>query len=734
MARNSRASPLVLLASLALCIVHTADAQVAAPAPSPNLNPAVQLTTNLSSFGNGVNVLVSWTGVQNPGPADAIGLIMPPGVPLNTVAVPLKYRFCAQAAPSYLTTGNGTATFRLLNQRQDVQFYLFSNITAAGNFTDGAVIAKSPVLTLTNPNEPTGGHLAYTNISGQISVQWNSRDAGTPTVQYGTTPALGQSATGKTSSYGISDMCGAPANTHGWINSGTQNNVILSNLPPNTLFYYRFGSPGKNFSFSANQTFTTPPPVGPTSTVYVLDTADMGHAEVDGSNEWEDDRPQRLYYAPGSIGGIESSIVNMYGQNGLEQGVSVDINAQLIKELTHNPPPSLLWMNGDICYARGFETQWDVMQDEYSTVSMQVPTMTTETDWPGLRPAGASDRFKNTATDSGGECGIPTYSRFQMPTSTFLGYWYSFNLGPIHNIAISSELDFTAGSPQFDFVFADLKAVNRSVTPWVIVHFHRPAYTSTLGSGDVQEASDLRSAYEDVFVEYQVDMVLSGHVHAYQRTCPVYKSTCIPAAADGSQRAPIYITNGNAGQWLTYTLQPKLQPFMMATSLAHGYLRYTVNQTTLVAQMVSETGKIFDTFQLTKPVGWTNNVTNQTTFATNLQSTYVPSAAELYGYTGSTEAVAAILAVVAANPSNYTSLQNATLVQDINVPDNLANTIQVLAPTFPIFSQLANSSSLTSEAKLFINQVLIPLSTLLPQVNAASTTANLIAPGPVSSA
>ena len=29
---------------------------------------------------------------------------------------------------------------------------------------------------------------------------------------------------------------------------------------------------------------------------------------------------------------------------------------------------------------------------------------------------------------TGGECGIPTYSRFQMPTSSFLGYWYSFNL------------------------------------------------------------------------------------------------------------------------------------------------------------------------------------------------------------------------------------------------------------------------------------------------------------------
>ena len=70
MTRNSRAAPLVFLAGLALCIVHIADAQVAAPSPSQMLNAAVQLTTNISSFANGVNVLVSWTGVQNPGGAE----------------------------------------------------------------------------------------------------------------------------------------------------------------------------------------------------------------------------------------------------------------------------------------------------------------------------------------------------------------------------------------------------------------------------------------------------------------------------------------------------------------------------------------------------------------------------------------------------------------------------------------------------------------------------------------
>ena len=45
--------------------------------------------------------------------------------------------------------------------------------------------------------------------------------------------------------------------------------------------------------------FKTPPALGSETTVYVLDTADMGHAEPDGSNEWEDDLNARLYNAPG---------------------------------------------------------------------------------------------------------------------------------------------------------------------------------------------------------------------------------------------------------------------------------------------------------------------------------------------------------------------------------------------------------------------------------------------------
>ena len=58
----------------------------------------------------------------------------------------------------------------------------------------------------------------------------------------------------------------------------------------------------QNFgNFSSQAHFLTPPAVGPTTSVYVLDTADMGHAEPDGSNEWEDDLNARLYNAPGIL-------------------------------------------------------------------------------------------------------------------------------------------------------------------------------------------------------------------------------------------------------------------------------------------------------------------------------------------------------------------------------------------------------------------------------------------------
>ena len=61
--------------------------------------------------------------------------------------------------------------------------------------------------------------------------------------------------------------------------------------------------------------------------------------------------------------------------------------------------------------------------------------------------------------------------------------------------------------------------VNRGVTPWVIVQMHAPWYSSYLGH--FKEVECMHETYEPLLLEYKVDIVINGHVHAYERTTPV---------------------------------------------------------------------------------------------------------------------------------------------------------------------------------------------------------------------
>ena len=53
-------------------------------------------------------------------------------------------------------------------------------------------------------------------------------------------------------------------------------------------------SQGEGFGMSEEFSFMTGPEVGPDAEIRVLANADMGHAEPDGSNEFEYDRNARL--------------------------------------------------------------------------------------------------------------------------------------------------------------------------------------------------------------------------------------------------------------------------------------------------------------------------------------------------------------------------------------------------------------------------------------------------------
>ena len=111
--------------------------------------------------------------------------------------------------------------------------------------------------------------------------------------------------------------------------------------------------------------------------------------------------------------------------------------------------------------------------------------------------------------------------------------YYSFDYVNAHVLTMASEISFSKGSAQYNFVENDLKtAVANPNIKWIIVNYHRVMYTSpnTCSASTCEGSSSLRDAYHPLFDKYRVDLVLQGHVHNYQRTFPLKYDTVSPSS------------------------------------------------------------------------------------------------------------------------------------------------------------------------------------------------------------
>ena len=127
-------------------------------------------------------------------------------------------------------------------------------------------------------------------------------------------------------------------------------------------------------------------------------------------------------------------------------------------------------------------------------------------------------------------------------------------------IGISTEHNFTTGSPQWLWLQADLKSIDRSKTPWVIFGGHRAMYVNsdystgaTVSCASVNHhsytpyqecvsdpvpgpsdgaVSDLMIEHiEPLLYEYKVDIGFYGHNHVVQRHSAVYNRTVVQKAS-----------------------------------------------------------------------------------------------------------------------------------------------------------------------------------------------------------
>jgi hypothetical protein len=57
--------------------------------------------------------------------------------------------------------------------------------------------------------------------------------------------------------------------------------------------------------------------------------------------------------------------------------------------------------------------------------------------------------------------------------------WWSYDVGLVHLVGMSTEHNYTINSPQYMWLKNDLQKVDRTKTPWIIFNGHRPMYINS---------------------------------------------------------------------------------------------------------------------------------------------------------------------------------------------------------------------------------------------------------------
>ncbi|KAH8678143.1 Metallo-dependent phosphatase-like protein [Xylariales sp. PMI_506] len=250
-----------------------------------------------------------------------------------------------------------------------------------------------------------------------------------------------------------------------------------------------------------------------------------------------------------------------------------------------------------------YESNWDLWQQWMNKVSSKIPYMVlpgnheaacAEFDGPNNELSAYLDDDVADGTEP--ESTLTYYScppsqrnytafqhRFRMPgveTGGVGNFWYSFDYGLAHFVSFNGETDY-AYSPEWPFVRdlsegetkpqknetyitdsgpfgsidgdwtvnenyeqwqwlkKDLASVDRKKTPWVIAMSHRPMYSTQTSSYQ----TNIREAFEALFLEYEVDLYLSGHIHWYERLFPMAANGTIDYESVAKGDNTTYYTN-----------------------------------------------------------------------------------------------------------------------------------------------------------------------------------------------
>jgi acid phosphatase type 7 len=287
------------------------------------------------------------------------------------------------------------------------------------------------------------------------------------------------------------------------------------------------------------------------------------------------------------------------------------------KYTTGNRPDAWIWL-GDNAYNNGKDEEYQKnVFDVYQTTFLQ--------NLP-IYPSPGNHDYGGKSDPS-----LPPYFKiFNMPSEGQAGgvishseSYYSVNYGPVHLVALDTEMREPSGlmlkdgkGLQVDWLKADLAA---NKLPWVVVYFHKPPYSK--GSHDSDVELDMKSMRENmtpIFEQYNVDLVIAGHSHVYERSFPMRGHTGVNDTFDASKhvvaetqsanhyvvgpkgQGVIYVVSGSGGKVGGQRPGYPMKSSIYANNKIGGSVLLDVNQHSFNLKWIQSDGVVGDEFVIEK--------------------------------------------------------------------------------------------------------------------------------------
>ncbi|GAB3882053.1 hypothetical protein GCM10028825_04180 [Spirosoma agri] len=390
--------------------------------------------------------------------------------------------------------------------------------------------------------------------------------------------------------------------------SRTDHEVTLTGLTPNTKYYYSIGTASATLQGSDQHYFYTFPKEGTAKKTRIWSLGDFGNHSA------------RQFNVKNAFKNYVQSIGDPY----------IDL---------------WLWL-GDNAYNRGLDKEYQANVFSADTgysgdrFMKQTPIFAT----PGNHDYAGNNNLRVSLA-------IPYYQVISHPTNAEAGgvpsgseSFYSFTYGNIHFVSLDSDryddstfkaanLRFGEASPQIAWLKRDLAAAqtNPNIT-WIVAYWHHPPYTKGTHDSDTEkQLRDVRMNLLPVLEQYNVDLVMCGHSHVYERSgllkghygdaasFDARVHTNSPAPAGNSSKnvsnfvknrkasvneGTIYVVNGDGGAGgghvTTGTAQWPHNAMDVSFDGTGGSMYIEIDGSKLVAKMITGDGTIRDEFTIRK--------------------------------------------------------------------------------------------------------------------------------------